>query len=98
MKKAIKKHSESYYLNAQEKIYNRLAELPRGTIKECLISGRKYFYLQCREGKKVIHSYIGKVLPRDLKEKMLERKALRGELSKIQDILMDFLTAKIRGL
>ena len=68
-----KKHTKDYYFNAREKIYNRLAELPQGTIKERVISGRRYYYLQRREGKKVIHTYLGKEIPQAIKEQMQER-------------------------
>lgn len=68
-----------------------MAELPEGTIKERLISGRIYYYLQRREGKKVVHTYIGKEIPKDLKKTMKKRTALRAELKKIQNILMGFL-------
>ena len=94
----MKKHSEGYYFNAREKIYDRLAQLPQGTIKERLISGRKYYYLQRREGKKVLHQYIGREIPKDLKRKLEERKALRDKLTKIQEILRTLISAKIRNL
>ena len=87
--------SEDYYFNAREKIYQRLAELPKGTIKERLISGRTYYYFQRREGKKVLHTYIGREIPKDLKNQMRERKRLQAELTKIQDILMKFLVERI---
>lgn len=94
----MKKNSEGHYWNAREKIYHQLAQLPRGTIKERLISGRVYFYLQRREGKKVVHAYIGKAIPKDLKKKMFEREALRARLNKIQGILMKILAEKIRDI
>ncbi len=94
----MKKHSESYYWNARDRIWRRLAELPQGTIKERLISGRTYFYFQRREGKKVIHTYIGKEVPADLKKKMREREALRAELAEIQDVMRGILTGKIRNI
>lgn len=94
----MKKRGESYYWNAREKIQNRLSQLPRGTIKERLISGRKYYYFQRREGKKVVHTYIGKEIPKDLEKEMLEREELRAELRRIQEVLTTFLADKIRGL
>jgi hypothetical protein len=94
----VKRHSEDYYFKAREKIYGRLAQLPRGTIKERLISGRKYFYLQRREGKKVVHTYLGKEIPEDLKKKLQEREALRRELRKVQDVLRASLSAKIKAI
>ena len=91
MTKAKKKHSENYYFNAREKIYNRLAQLPRGSVKERLISGRKYYYLQRREGKKVLHTYLGKEIPEDVKKQMAERVALRRELKELRHALWTFL-------
>ena len=96
--KNTKRHGENYYFNAQGKIYQRLAELPQGTIKERLISGRKYYYLQRREGKKVLHAYIGREIPEDLKKSMQERKALRTQLKRIQNILMKFLSVRIKKI
>ncbi|GEM_PF-3751401 len=94
---AVKKHSEAYYSNARQKIYSRLAQLPRGTVKERLISGRTYYYLQRREGKKVVHTYIGREIPQDLKKMMKERSQLRRELVKIQDILFKFWAEALRN-
>ena len=96
--KDVKRHSEDYYFKAREKIYDRLAELPRGTIKERLISGRKYYYLQRREGKKVVHTYLGKAIHADLKKQMRERKALSSELEKIQSVLLKFVAARIKTI
>jgi ABC-type phosphate transport system auxiliary subunit len=96
MKKTVK--DEDYYYKLREKIYNQLAQLPRGTIKKRLISGHAYYYLQRRRDKKVVHQYIGKEIPPELKQQMQKREALKRELAKIQDVTMGFLTAKIRGL
>ncbi|MFZ5800715.1 MAG: hypothetical protein ACOY3D_04995 [Candidatus Omnitrophota bacterium] len=96
MSKPIQNHSENYYYNLRQKIYDRLAKLPKGTIKERLIAGRKYYYLQRREGRKVLHEYLGRVIPADLKCQLRERQALRVELDKIQSILIKFLSARIK--
>lgn len=98
MAKPGKRHSENYYFNAREKIYARLAQLPRGTVKERLISGRKYYYLQRREGKRVVHTYLGKAIPEDIKKNLEEREALRRELEQVQHVLLEFLAAKIRKI
>ena len=90
-----KKHSENYYFNARERIYDRLAQLPRGTVKERLISGRKYYYLQRREGKKVLHTYLGKEIPVDLKKQLEEREALRRELENVREALRTFWVDRI---
>lgn len=96
MAKARKKHSESYYFKARERIYDRLSQLPRGTVKERLISGRTYYYLQRREGKKVVHTYLGKAIPEDFQKQLEEREALRRELDKIQEAIRGFVVAKIK--
>ena len=93
-----KGRGESYYFNAREKIYSRLAELPKGTIKERLISGGKYYYLQRREGKKVRHTYIGKEIPEDLKKQFKERQALKKELDKLQKFLSSFWAKRIKKM
>ena len=93
-----KKPTKTYYFNAQEEIYAKLAQLPRGTIKERVIAGRTYYYLQHREGKKVVHAYIGKEIPRDLKDKMRERENLRAELKKIRKIVRKLVSAELRNI
>ena len=96
--KPINRYREDDLFKARERICERLAQLPKGTIKERLIAGRKYYYLQRREGKKVIHAYIGRAIPKVLKRRMEERKALRAKLMKTQDILMTFLSARIKNI
>lgn len=96
MKKVLK--SENYYFNTREKIYNQLAQLPQGTIKKREIYGHTYYYLQHREGKKVIHKYIGKEMPEKLKKNMQKRETLKQELAKIQDVLIGFLAKKIMSM
>ena len=86
MKKALK--GEDYYIAAREKIYGQLAQLPKGTIKKRKIYGNTYFYLQNREGKKVIHKYIGKQLPEELKRQTQQREVLKRKLADIQGILI----------
>mgnify|MGYP001576442780 CR=1 FL=1 len=95
MANARKKHSEDYYFNARAGIYARLAQLPRGTVKERLISGRKYYYLQRREGKKVVHTYLGKEIPENIKKGLEERAALRRELENVQEAIRGFVVAQI---
>ena len=90
MAKSTRKHRENYYLSARVRICDRLSHLPRGTVKERLISGRKYYYLQRREGKKVIHTYIGKEIPEDLKKQLKEREILRRELEEVREALWKF--------
>lgn len=92
------KKSYSTLLDIREEIYNELARLPKGTIKERLIYGKKYFYLQRREGKKVVHQYIGKEVPAELKKQMQRRKDLKGRLAQTHDSLMGYWVKQIKSL
>ena len=69
--------------NAKWKIWAELHKLPPGSIKERIISGRKYYYHQRREGKKVVHTYIGKELSREVRSQMLKHRALHAKLKKL---------------
>lgn len=85
--KGVLSESYDYYLEAKRKIEKRLRELPQGSPKERRIAGKKYYYLQQRQGSKVVHRYIGKVLPEKLKAEIRERKRLKVELKKIDEDL-----------
>lgn len=98
MAKPGEKHSENYYFNVRERIHGRLSQLPRGTVKERLISGRKYYYLQRREGKRVVHTYLGREIPEDLKKQMAEREALRRELENVREVLRTFWVDRIKKI
>ena len=83
----ILSESHEYYISIKEKIGKKLADLPQGSIKERSIAGQKYYYVQQRVGKKVIHKYLGKKKPEDLIKKIQMRKSLEVELKKINEAL-----------
>jgi hypothetical protein len=83
----ILSESKEYYLQAREKIKKKLANLPRGSVKERVITGNKYYYLQQRVGNKVVHKYLGKIRPEEVVGKIKERKALSLELRKVNEAL-----------
>lgn len=85
--KGILSDSKSYYLDIRGKLRDKIAQLPSGSIKERLISGKKYYYLQQRLGGKVVHKYLGKNRPASLIAKLKERKALCAELKKVDEAL-----------
>lgn len=85
--KGILSESKEYYLDAKEKIAEKLSSLPAGSIKERLISGKKYYYLQQRVRNKIVHKYLGRDRPEDLIKKIKERKVLKDELKKINEAL-----------
>ena len=83
----ILSESKEYYLQVREKIKKKLANLPKGSIKERLIAGKKYYYLQQRLGKRVVHKYLGKRKPEEVASQIKERKALSVELRKVNEAL-----------
>lgn len=85
--KGIIGESKQYYLDAKKKILDRIARLPRGSVKERIIHGRKYYYLQERKGEKVLQKYLGKDKPEELLKQIKERRLLRNELKKVNEAL-----------
>ena len=85
--KGILSESKEYYLDVKRKIAKKLAGLPKGSVKCRNISGKKYFYLQMRRGKRVIHKYIGKKEPVDLMKQIEQRKQMKNELKKVNEAL-----------
>lgn len=45
-----------------------------------------------------MHAYLGREISGDLKNQLRERQALRAELKKIQDVLLGFLSARIKTI
>jgi len=85
--KNILKESKEYYLELKKKIERKIKNLPKGSVKERRICGKKYYYLQYRKGKKVIHKYLGKNKPEDLIRQIKERKILLNELKKVNETI-----------
>lgn len=85
--KGILSESKEYYLDAKQKIAKKLSSLPQGSVKERQIAGKKYYYLQSRAGKKIVHKYLGKDKPESLIKQLSERKALKVELKKVNEAL-----------
>lgn len=85
--KGILSESKEYYINIKGKIEEKLAGLPKGSIKVREISGKKYYYLQQRVNKKVKHQYLGKEKPEVIIKQINERKRLESELKKVNNAL-----------
>lgn len=85
--KGILSESKEFYLDSKDKIEKRLRNLPKGSIKERKISGRKYYYLQERMGKRIVHKYLGKKEPEELLREIHEREVLKDELKKVNAAL-----------
>lgn len=85
--KGILKDSLTYYKRLQKDLERKLAGLPAGSVKRRRIKGRDYYYLQRREGGRVVHKYLGVQDPKDLVEKIRRRRFLAGELKKVRAAL-----------
>ncbi|MBL7130845.1 MAG: hypothetical protein ISS45_05545 [Candidatus Omnitrophica bacterium] len=85
--KDILKESKEHYIEAKRKIEKKLLSFPQGSVKERVISGRKYYYLQYRKGEKVIQKYLGKVKPEKLIKQLKEKRLLKVELRKVNEAL-----------
>lgn len=85
--KGILSESKEYYLDAKKKIEKKLLSFPQGSVKERQIAGKKYYYLQSRAGKKIVHKYLGKDKPQSLIKQLGERKVLKTELKKVNEAL-----------
>ena len=85
--KGILSDSKKHYLDVKKKIAKKLVQLPRGSVKERKISGQKYYYLQQRVNKKIVHKYLGKARPDKLINELKLRKSLKAELKKVNEAL-----------
>lgn len=85
--KGILSESKDYYLDAKRKIEEKLARLPQGSVKQRKISGKIYYYLQQRKGKRVLHKYLGKNKPKELLKQLEQRRLLKDELKKVNESL-----------
>lgn len=85
--KGILKDSLVYYQRLERDLIRRLGKLPKGSVKRRQIKGRAYYYLQHREGSKVLQQYLGREKPKDLLSGIEERRMLRRELAKARAAL-----------
>jgi hypothetical protein len=85
--KGILKESNEHYLDLKQKVEQRLAALPKGSVKVRKISGQSYWYLQRREKERVVHEYLGKERPEKLIAEVEERRQLKAELKAIHESL-----------
>lgn len=85
--KGILKDSLAYYQRLERDLLRRMEALPKGSVKRRRIRGRPYYYLQLRQGSKVVHKYLGIQEPKVLVEKIRQRRMLAQELKKAREAL-----------
>ena len=92
--KGLLSESWDYYQNLKAQIDARVKSLPKGSVKKRVLNGKNYYYLQYREGPKVVQKYAGKERPEKLEKQILERRSLRNQLREVIKSLK--LLAKVK--
>ena len=85
--KNILNESEEYYIEQRKFLTAQISLLPKGAIKKKQLKGNEYYYLQYRKGEKIIQDYIGKTIPKQLKDDLEQRKKLKNELMEVKKAL-----------
>ncbi len=62
-----------------------LADLPKGTVSEKLVSGNTYYYLKYRDGKKVVSKYISKSDIESLRQQLEKRRHVEAMIKFLQE-------------
>lgn len=84
----ILKDSKAHYLDVQSNIQKRLDAIPRGSVfKRRFHSGGNYYYLNFRQGPRVISKYLGKDEPVQLLKEIEERRLLLKRLKDVRQSL-----------
>lgn len=83
--KGIISDSWEYYQNIRSQLEKKLKQLPKGSVKKRVLGKQVYYYLQYREGDKVVHKYLGKANPEKLDRAAKERRALIQQLREVKE-------------
>ncbi len=92
----ILKDSLQYYRRLERQLVRRLAKLPRGSVKRRRIKGRPYYYVQQRQGAKIVHQYMGRQTPTAVIQAIRQRRLLKQELAKVRAALHLIPQRKLR--
>lgn len=84
---ATLRESKEYYQKRELEIICRISALPRGSLKRRRIGNKVYYYRQFREGRKVVHVYLGKEIPALMEQAERERRAFLEELGEVRRAL-----------
>ena len=85
----VLKDSQAHYADVQSKIQKRLKVLPRGSVlkRRFRPGGGDYYYLNVRQGPRVLSKYIGKDEPVQLLKEIEERRLLLKRLKDVRQSL-----------
>ncbi len=83
-------------LRMREALQKELAQLPRGYISRKIIRGRPVYYLQRREGKRILSQYIPRDQLAELERSVARRKELQS-MSKAIDNNLKRIQKALKG-
>lgn len=84
--KGILKDSFAYYVDLEKRLQARLKELPRGSVFRRRIGRKDYYYLNYRQGARVVSRYLGKE-PRGVEKEVKERRLIEQQLKDVRENL-----------
>lgn len=82
--KGILKDSLEYYQDLESRLRARLKELPRGSVLKRRIGSRDYFYLNYRDGDRVVSRYLGRAEPKQIEKEIKERRLIKQQLQEVE--------------
>lgn len=85
--KGILKDSLAYYLDLERRLRARLKELPNGSILKRRIGRKDYFYLNYRNGQRVVSRYLGRQEPKQIENGIKERRLIKQQLKEVEENL-----------
>ncbi len=85
--KGILRDSLVYYERLERELKRRIQALPKGSVKRRSIRGHTYYYLQFRQGRRVVHRYLGRYEPEKLIRDIKKRHMLMKELVAVRQAL-----------
>ena len=69
---SILRDSLNYYLDLDRRLQARLKAIPRGSVLKRRIGRRDYFYLNFRNGRRVVSRYLGREEPKQILKEIKE--------------------------
>lgn len=84
--KGILKDSFAYYVDLERRLQARLKELPRGSVFRRRIGRKDYYYLNYRQGARVVSRYLGKEAS-GVEKEVKERRLIEQQLKDVRENL-----------
>lgn len=85
--KGILKDSLDYYLDLDRRLRARLKELSPGSVLKRRIGRQDYFYLNYRNGSRVVSRYLGRKEPKQIEKEIKERRLIKQQLKEVEENL-----------